>query len=83
MGNKLVDGVPRYWLVDLERKLVPMEHHKRGLQYTRSGYGGRIPTEHMVKLPGQPRWRRVYVAQWSNLGTAYVGPRGAWEAVIL
>jgi len=57
---------------DLESKECLMPHHKRGLSYTRSGYGGRIPTTRMVKLPGSPRWRRVYCCIYSNSGTCYV-----------
>jgi len=44
---------------------------KRGLQYTRTGYGSRIPTSWMVHKDG--RWRRVYCAIWSNIGTCYIG----------
>ncbi len=47
---------------------------------TRSGYGSRIPTGRMVQLDGK-RWHRVYVMQWSNLGTAYIRERG--ERVLL
>lgn len=45
---------------------------------TVTGYGARIPTEHMVKWEG--RWRRVYVANWGNSGTAYIGPSDEWLA---
>lgn len=55
----------------LEYKHAPMAHHLRGLQYTRSGYGSRIPTAHMVRFNG--RWRRVYCCIWSNSGTCYIG----------
>ena len=37
---------------------------------TASGYGGKIPTSHMIRYAG--RWRRVYVMIYSNSGTAYV-----------
>ena len=39
--------------------------------YSASGYGRKIPTQHMVKLADK-RWRRVYVCQFSNAGTAYI-----------
>ena len=58
-------------------KDAPLWWHAKGLSFTRSGYGGRIPTARMVQLPGSPRWRRVYVAIWSNSGTAYVEDRAA------
>jgi hypothetical protein len=35
-----------------------------------SGYGGKIPTRHMIRYAG--KWRRVYVMCYSNSGTAYV-----------
>ena len=54
----------------VEHKEQPLQHHKRGLQYTASGYGSKIPTVHMVKFEG--RWRRVYCAVYGNAGTCYV-----------
>lgn len=47
---------------------VPVSGH------TVSGYGGAIPTRHMVRYLGV--WRRVYVMQYSNLGTPYVKVKG-------
>lgn len=61
-----------YSLSDLEHKDAPLAHHKAGRQFTRSGYGSRIPTVHMVKLPGTKVWRRVYCCLWSNSGTCFV-----------
>lgn len=49
---------------------VPLDHHKRGLSYTATGYGAAIPSRTMVLLNG--RWRRVYVRIYSNSGTAYL-----------
>ena len=43
----------------------------RGLSFTATGYGSRIPTRYMVKFNG--RWRRVYCRQYSNIGTLYIG----------
>ena len=68
-------------LEDLERKDAPMFHHMRGLSYTRTGYGKKIPTATMVRLPGDPRWRRVYCCVYSNIGTCYVLTRGAWTVI--
>lgn len=48
-----------------------MWHHEKGLSYTASGYGKRIPTRHKVFF--NDRWRRVYVCCFSNSGTAYIG----------
>ena len=59
-------------------RYVPLWWHIKGRQYTASGYGRRIPTPHMVQIPGSPRWRRVYCCIYSNAGTCYVdGPRDA------
>jgi hypothetical protein len=71
-----------YDLTQLEHKLAPLPHHVRGLQFTRSGYGLRIPTANMVKLPGSPRWRRVYCCCYSNVGTCYVADKaGNWTVI--
>jgi hypothetical protein len=40
----------------------------------RSGYGPKIPTS--VKLKIGRHWYRVYVMQWSNMGTPYVTVHG-------
>ena len=61
--------------VQVEAKTSPLWWQKRGLSYTRSGYGRRIPTSRMVRLPGETQWRRVYVCIFSNSGTAYVEDR--------
>jgi hypothetical protein len=55
----------------VEHKELPLWWQLQWLQFTASGYGKRIPTRHMVKFAG--RWRRVYVCQYSNAGTAYIG----------
>lgn len=47
---------------------------------TQTGYGAQMPTRYMVKWNG--RWRRVYVANYGNAGTAYIGKRGAWLATV-
>ena len=54
-------------------KDVPLWRHKLGLQFTPTGYGSRIPTRIMVKFNG--KWRRVYCAIFSNIGTCYIGKR--------
>ena len=74
--------VANYNLEDLENKEVLLWWQKAGLQFTRSGYGSRIPTAHMVKLPGSPRWRRVYCCIWSNAGTSYIEDKdGNWIVI--
>jgi hypothetical protein len=45
------------------------------------GYGRKIPTRWMVKLPEVNRWRRVYVCCISNAGTAYVTVGKGWHVI--
>jgi len=68
-------------LSSLEQKDAPLWWHIAGRSYTASGYGRKIPTAHMVKLPGSKRWRRVYVCQYSNAGTAYVLQGRDWIVI--
>ena len=72
-----------YHIDDLENKIEPMPHHKAGLQWTATGYGRKIPTTRMVKLPGGKKWRRVYCCIYSNSGTCYVADRktGNWTVI--
>jgi hypothetical protein len=49
----------------------PLWWQEKGLSFTSSGYGSRIPTRYMVRLNG--RWRRVYCAIYSNSGTLFIG----------
>lgn len=46
---------------------------------TVTGYGGKVPTAHMVEYLGV--WRRVYVMAYGNGSTPYVLVKG--EAVVL
>ena len=58
-------------LCEVESKQSPLWWQEQGLSFTASGYGKRIPTHTMVRYRG--KWRRVYVCQYSNAGTAYIG----------
>jgi hypothetical protein len=49
-------------------KLLPWQ--ARGLMYTASGYGKKIPTSKQLYILG--RWRRVYCDIFSNSGVCYV-----------
>lgn len=73
--------VATHAIESLESKDSPMPHHRAGLSYTRSGYGKKIPTTKMVKLPGSPRWRRVYCCIFSNAGTCYVPKGNDWIVI--
>jgi len=48
----------------------PLWWQLRGLSYTASGYGSKIPTSKMVHVNG--RWHRVYCCIYSNSGVCYV-----------
>lgn len=52
------------------RRVTPEPTYGR----TVSGYGGKLPTRHMIRYAGI--WRRVYVMLYSNSGTAYVLVKG-------
>lgn len=58
----------------------PLGWQSQGLQLTASGYGRRLPSPYQVLWNG--RWRRVYVSQIGNAGTAHIGAPGAWEATV-
>lgn len=73
--------ISHHYLSELEHKSNPLPHHKLGLSYTSSGYGRKIPTTMMVKLPGTKRWRRVYCCIYSNAGTCYVVVKGDWAVI--
>lgn len=53
----------------------PLWWQLKGLSYTASGYGNKIPTEYMVRMFDQ-RWHRVYCIIHSNNGTCYVVIKG-------
>lgn len=57
--------------VSVECKLKPLWWQERGLMYTATGYGARIPTRYMVRFNG--KWRRVYARCYSNNATLYIG----------
>jgi hypothetical protein len=56
--------------VPADVKYAPMAWHEKGLSFTATGYGSRIPTAYIVKFNG--RWRRVYCRIYSNIGTTYI-----------
>lgn len=58
----------------VEHTLAPMYHHTRGLSYTATGYGSKIPTQYKVKYEG--RLYRVYCHIYSNSGTCYIISKG-------
>lgn len=61
-------------------KEIPLWWQQRGLSYTATGYGSRIPTVYMVQWQG--RWRRVYAACFGNAASTYIGKAGDWLATV-
>lgn len=67
---------------DIPHKRVVLDWQASGRQETRSGYGKRLTTTLMVQLPESPRWRRVYMCRYGNVGTAYVEESdGSWTVI--
>ena len=54
----------------VESTYSPLWWHERGLSYTATGYGAKIPTAYTVKYNGKTR--RVYCTVYSNSGTCWV-----------
>ena len=73
--------ISHHEIEDLESKDSPLPHHIAGLSYTSTGYGRKIPTARMVRLPESPRWRRVYCCIYSNAGTCYVAQGKDWIVI--
>ena len=73
--------VANYYLDEIEHKESPLWWQERGLRETASGYGRKLTTTHMVKVPGGKRWRRVYCCQISNAGACYVEQGKDWIVI--
>ena len=58
------DGPP------LALRLKELPWQRRGLTYTATGYGAKIPSRWLVELP-DGRKRRLYITQFSNAGSAW------------
>ena len=66
------DGTTDCFLTQqVECKDSPLPWQERGLMYTATGYGRKIPTRQMIKVNG--KWRRVYCCIFSNSGACYIG----------
>jgi hypothetical protein len=63
----------------IETRTKPLWWQEKGLSYTASGYGRKIPTQYQVK--DNNRWKRVYCACFSNSGTCYFLRKGEWVLV--
>jgi hypothetical protein len=58
----------------MEAKRDFLNWQKRGLSFTASGYGKKIPTSYKVKHNN--RWKRVYTCVYSNSGLIYIMDKG-------
>jgi hypothetical protein len=54
--------------VECKEDLLPFQ--KRGLMFTNTGYGKKIPTYYKVLF--ENKWRRVYCCIYSNSGICYI-----------
>lgn len=70
--NTRADGTrDTFYTQSVEVKEKPLRWQERGLSFTASGYGSRIPTRYLVKF--NDKWRRVYCRIYSNTGSLYIG----------
>ena len=70
--SKRADGSKdSFCTIACEVKISRLWWQEKGLSFTASGYGKRIPTQWMIKFNG--KWRRVYMYQISNSGSAFIG----------
>ena len=78
-GGAAFGGGPMQTIgVDVKESVLPWQ--ARGLSYTASGYGAKIPTRYMVKYNG--RWRRVYAACHGNASTCYLANGSEWLCTV-
>lgn len=57
------------------KQVIGKRQTKAPLNRSRSGYGSKLPTSWELQLQDK-RWRRVYVIQYSNAGSAYILVKG-------
>ena len=65
---------PDYNHIPLETFDNVLWWQERGLMYTSTGYGKKIPTTYMVKHNN--RMKRVYCCIYSNVGSLYIKDKG-------
>lgn len=64
-----------YYEGNYTREDRPLPLHTAGLQQTASGYGAKLVSPSMARFPGGIV-RRIYVTQYSNVGSAWVTIKG-------
>jgi len=70
-ASPYADARDQYQVESAEVIEKPLWWQEKGLSYTATGYGKKIPTRYMVSYKG--KFRRVYCAIYSNNGTMYIG----------
>ena len=55
--------------------IKPLWWQERNLMYTSTGYGGKIPSEYMVKCT-DGKTRRIYTCIYGNSGSFYIIVKG-------
>lgn len=80
MNNATHTAAVQLWDDTRARLSLPAMVTTQPAHRSAMGYGAKIPTRYMVRFGS--RWRRVYVAQFGNAGTAYIGKPGAWVATV-
>jgi len=59
-----------------EARISRLPWQKAGLTYTATGYGARIPTQYMIRVGADKRWRRVYSTCYGNAGSVWINVNG-------
>ncbi len=59
---------------DPEKVTDTRADHEAPRNPSRTGYGGKIPTAYWLRY--ENKWRRVYVMNYGNAGTAYILVKG-------
>lgn len=67
-GNRTI------WTEEGDLIYKPLPWQERGLMYTATGYGAKIPTSKVIHFEG--RERRIYCTIYGNAGTAWITVRG-------
>src|SRR5574343_490810 len=70
-SNRADGSRDSFCTIKCDAKEMPLWWHEKGISFTASGYGLRIPSPYMVRFNG--KWRRVYICQISNAGSAFIG----------
>jgi len=73
------NNAPALQLDGCEVKTDLLEWQKKGLSYTATGYGSKIPTTQKVWYEG--KWRRIYCTIFSNIGTSWITVMGCRQIV--